>query len=289
MSSILDALERASQDRSSADQDLIPKGHADSLGSEGRVKWLLVVLGTLTICALAYWIYWIQIAPSKADSQGAQPMTQSIAVVQAYPEQMREQAIDAPTPAKPDLESQLMESGVPSERSLLAEAKLSRSPQEKSPARREKASPTDKINKPDPALKAPEPTEPKTMPNTRRRGVKNEISQQLVVAEKMVKPPIPEARERPAVAKPESIPKFDEQIPLIWELPQPLREALEQLKISIHVYHEDPQRRFVIINMHRYAEGARLNLKGYRLKRIDREGIVVDYGDGLVRLLRERY
>ncbi|MET0052596.1 MAG: general secretion pathway protein GspB [Candidatus Thiodiazotropha sp.] len=55
---------------------------------------------------------------------------------------------------------------------------------------------------------------------------------------------------------------------------------------DIHVYHENPQRRFVIINMHRYVEGDRLKEKGYRLERIDKDGIVLDYGPGLVRIPR---
>jgi general secretion pathway protein B len=80
-----------------------------------------------------------------------------------------------------------------------------------------------------------------------------------------------------------------QQIPLIWEMDQALREELELLKTSIHVYNEIPSQRFVIINMRRYSEGDTLAVNGYRLHAIDRDGIVVDYGNGLVRLLRENY
>jgi hypothetical protein len=79
------------------------------------------------------------------------------------------------------------------------------------------------------------------------------------------------------------------KIPLIWELDQGLREKLEQLKTTIHVYNDDPSQRFVIINMHRYGEGDLLGTTGYRLHEINRDGIIVDYGDGLVRLMREKY
>lgn len=82
---------------------------------------------------------------------------------------------------------------------------------------------------------------------------------------------------------------LDESIPLVWELPQVLRDELQQLKISIHVYHKEPERRFVLINMRRYGEGDKLRGTDYLLKHIEREGVVVDYGDGLVRLLRERH
>ncbi|RLW69980.1 MAG: hypothetical protein B6D71_08130, partial [gamma proteobacterium symbiont of Stewartia floridana] len=81
----------------------------------------------------------------------------------------------------------------------------------------------------------------------------------------------------------------DETIPLVWELPQGVRDELQQLKISIHVYHKQPERRFVLINMRRYGEGDKLRGTDYLLKQIEREGVVVDYGDGLVRLLRERH
>jgi general secretion pathway protein B len=75
-----------------------------------------------------------------------------------------------------------------------------------------------------------------------------------------------------------------EQIPLLWELPARIQERLSDLKINILVYNEDAADRFVIINMHKYREGDRLEPSGMRLERITRKGIVVDYGDGLVRL-----
>jgi len=71
---------------------------------------------------------------------------------------------------------------------------------------------------------------------------------------------------------------------VVWELPQYLREKILQLKSSVHVYNANPAQRFVIINMHRYGEGDSLPPDGFRLKRIERDGIVIDYGDGLVRL-----
>ncbi len=77
---------------------------------------------------------------------------------------------------------------------------------------------------------------------------------------------------------------MQEQIPLVWELPQQLREKILQLKSSVHVYSKTPGQRFVIINMHRYGEGDSLPPDGFLLKRIDRDGVIIDYGDGLVRL-----
>jgi hypothetical protein len=77
-----------------------------------------------------------------------------------------------------------------------------------------------------------------------------------------------------------------QEMPLVWELSQEVRERVLLLKSSVHVYNEQPEQRFVIINMHRFVEGGTLPLDGYRLHRIDRDGLVIDYGDGLVRLPR---
>jgi general secretion pathway protein B len=97
-------------------------------------------------------------------------------------------------------------------------------------------------------------------------------------------PPVEPVKREPVAAEPEV--SEAENIPLVWELPQNLRERVLELQSSIHVYSESPEERFVIINMKRYHEGDSLTSDGFRLQRIDRNGIVVDYGRGLVRLER---
>jgi general secretion pathway protein B len=74
------------------------------------------------------------------------------------------------------------------------------------------------------------------------------------------------------------------RIPEIWELPGTVQQRLKGLKVNIHVYNELPEERFVIIDMRRYREGDSLGRPGLRLDRITRDGVVIDYGDGLVRL-----
>lgn len=73
-------------------------------------------------------------------------------------------------------------------------------------------------------------------------------------------------------------------IPVLWELPYDQQQRFDNIKISIRVYHADPARRFVIINAQRYMEGDELPEKGLRLEEITRDGIIVDYGQGKVRL-----
>lgn len=69
------------------------------------------------------------------------------------------------------------------------------------------------------------------------------------------------------------------------ELPADRRAGLPPLRLSMHVYTEDPARRFVIIDGQRRTEGAALG-GGVRLLGIDRDGAVLDIGDHLIRLRR---
>ena len=73
---------------------------------------------------------------------------------------------------------------------------------------------------------------------------------------------------------------------MVWELSQNVREMELQLKSSVHVYSKQPEQRFIIINMRRYSEGDRLPLHGFLLERIDQDRVVIDDGEGLVRLPR---
>ncbi|MGM0425844.1 MAG: general secretion pathway protein GspB [Thermodesulfobacteriota bacterium] len=73
-------------------------------------------------------------------------------------------------------------------------------------------------------------------------------------------------------------------IPLVSELPEEIRDALEELEINVHVYSEDPQERLVFINMRNRKVGDRIGETGPILKEITPEGVIIDYGEGLARL-----
>ena len=61
-----------------------------------------------------------------------------------------------------------------------------------------------------------------------------------------------------------------------WELPASVRSELPELKIMAHIYSDNPENRFVLMNGRRYVEGDSLG-DGATLAEIRREGAVVDF------------
>lgn len=70
-------------------------------------------------------------------------------------------------------------------------------------------------------------------------------------------------------------PAPDEYLPSVWDLPPAVRGALPPLKVSMHVWAEQPQRRILIVDGQRIGEGARL-ADGVRVEAIRRDGAVLD-------------
>ncbi|MCG8109685.1 MAG: general secretion pathway protein GspB [Candidatus Thiodiazotropha taylori] len=290
MSSILDALERASQNRSSTEQELIPKGYEEGPRPRRWLIWIAALVILLICGVLGFLFYKSQSETVTSEPRRSESLPAPESVSQMAAEKATPAVVKPEKPKQPDLESQLLNSGMPSERSLMSEAKLSRPAEpaqrlrhnvtnttaaEQTPVSRENQMPAPLAKlEPPPALgpqqlkKPPVAAEP-VMPQV------NPVPQPIESQQTAV---VDDAEET-----------VDETIPLVWELPQGLRDELQQLKISIHVYHKQPERRFVLINMRCYGEGDKLRGTDYLLKQIEREGVVVDYGDGLVRLLRERH
>jgi general secretion pathway protein B len=79
--------------------------------------------------------------------------------------------------------------------------------------------------------------------------------------------PPPEPVAPPDVAEP--------ALPLVYELPYAVRKDMPKLTLSMHVYNDDPMRRFAIINDERRAEGDDIN--GVRVIAIRRDGIELEY------------
>lgn len=63
-----------------------------------------------------------------------------------------------------------------------------------------------------------------------------------------------------------------------WELPLSIRRNMPELKLTIHVYSRDEQRRFVLVNGQRFTTGDTIT-GGARLAEIRPEGAVIDYRD----------
>ena len=76
----------------------------------------------------------------------------------------------------------------------------------------------------------------------------------------------------------------DETIPRVAELPPAVRLRLPELQVNVHVYAEEPDRRFVLINMRKYREGDRIGRDGPLVDRITPAAVIIDYGSGLARL-----
>jgi general secretion pathway protein B len=290
MSSILDALERASQKRS----DLLPPKAADAgaVPAVGIRRGLWFMLGVSLVLAMLIG-YGLLPKPKPVRDEVAPvrktiPAAGDVASIQAISLQP-ESAQDLPPPriVVPDLQSRLRDTGQPSRQSLIDKARVTAAA---TPVRVEDPavatepeidSRAERIV--EPPIKAT-PTPPRETPE-----VSSVLPGEMPLR---VTEPVPDASPEPSTpAKLETTREAAPgggrgAIPLVWELPQAEREALLELTISIHVYHQDPKRRFVLINMHRYVEGDRLKEKGYRLVRIDPDGIVLDYGAGLVRIPR---
>jgi general secretion pathway protein B len=68
----------------------------------------------------------------------------------------------------------------------------------------------------------------------------------------------------------------DEVLPLHWQLSVETRTRLPALKLSMHVYADDPAGRFVILDGKRRVEGDPID-QGLRLEAIRRDGVVLSY------------
>lgn len=64
------------------------------------------------------------------------------------------------------------------------------------------------------------------------------------------------------------------------DLPESSRANLNQYEVNVHVFDDDPIRRFVLINMDKYKEGDRIVNNGPLVEEITPAGVVVDYGNG---------
>ncbi|MCU7869913.1 MAG: general secretion pathway protein GspB [Candidatus Thiodiazotropha sp. (ex Lucinoma borealis)] len=300
MSSILDALERASQERQPGKENILPGANPLPPDNSYWLPGLLIVVILLLIVAIGYWFI-SQKNPSPVDVPVSHP---DEAVLKSSPREFEQKKINEavlpakqPVTKKAETTADRIRHGVlPNQRTLVSEAVVSQVTDDK---KKEQVEPTQvqttttitqsaaKIDNEAIAIASVEIPVVKEISD-----IKDERSPVKPRIQASIQQKAGGSEARPVQSTPVEQPEINDsesQIPLIWELPQGLREELGQLKTSIHVYNKEPEQRFVIINLHRYGEGDVLSSKGYRLKRIDRDGIVVDYGEGLVRLLREKY
>lgn len=133
-------------------------------------------------------------------------------------------------------------------------------------------------------LESSEPSQPTTKLAAVSKQTAAETAKVSAPAEPEAPASEPElAKVAPAVAA-EAVIEQAERIPQIWELPEAVQKKFKNLEINIHVYNEVPEARFVIIDMRRYREGDPLDRPGLKLESITREGVVIHYGKGRVRM-----
>lgn len=83
-------------------------------------------------------------------------------------------------------------------------------------------------------------------------------------------PPRPPDRPTPG------IPPSGQSLPTLDQLPASRRPPPESLRMNIHAYADNPERRFVLINMRRYREGDRLE-DGTTLQFITPDGAILEH------------
>lgn len=284
MSSILEALEKAEGERV---RGASPGPRPAQRKASGRApRGLLIAVGVvlLLLVNLAVWWFYLRGVPAEevAVAKTARPAAEKPA---APPEpQAGGQAAAAPPSQAPkmSLREQLDRNAAPSAKPLIDQAQVTRKPPppvvQPAPAPSPPPRPAPTVR---PALAPPIAAAPAAEPPPlERRPVRP--PEKAPVLEMARREPAPTAVPEPVVAAPPQEPSP----PLVWELPQQLREKILQLKSSIHVYSERPEQRFVIINMRRYGEGDSLPPDDFRLQRIEKDGVVIDYGEGQVRLPR---
>jgi general secretion pathway protein B len=62
-----------------------------------------------------------------------------------------------------------------------------------------------------------------------------------------------------------------------------LRQVKERLVLNVHVYNDQPEDRFVLLNMKKYREGEQIS-DGLKLEQITSEGVVLAVPNGRFRL-----
>ena len=70
--------------------------------------------------------------------------------------------------------------------------------------------------------------------------------------------------------------KDNSQLQSWYELPQEIRDRLDLPRLDVHVYSEEPRRRFILVNLEKYREGEILE-SGLVLEEILPDGMVMSY------------
>lgn len=118
------------------------------------------------------------------------------------------------------------------------------------------------------------------IPVATERGAVRPLSAEVKTPIKQPPPPASaEQQAPPPEESPVILPSPSEAagfLPTLAELTLDKRIQLSPLHVDVHVFNENPQRRFVLINARKYKEGERLS-EGPLLEEIRRDGLVMYY------------
>ncbi len=66
------------------------------------------------------------------------------------------------------------------------------------------------------------------------------------------------------------------QMQSLYDLPQEFRNTIDLPRLDVHVYSDDPQKRFIVVNLEKYREGETL-ASGLKLEEILPDGMLMSY------------
>ena len=90
-----------------------------------------------------------------------------------------------------------------------------------------------------------------------------------------------------SAAAPQSLPGAYQELPFMWELPEPDARQLAALHVTIHVYARAHEQQILFINDRKYRQGERTP-EGARIEAIVEQGVIMSYRGQYFKLSRPR-
>ena len=261
MSMILEALSRAEKERQSdaaANSDVTKYVTGSNIREDRFKKWILIILLVNFILVALAGVAWKIYFP--ADS--AQPVNSPLTAARVSPPQDRAAAGATPAlkaviaPVLPATGQSASQADL-SLSSLIEEARVT----EKSTKKTITKQPVSDIARPIPPVKYS--SRPLTAPQNHISNV-----------------------DKPALLQTSSI--HHNNYSRLTDLPAAERANLGKYEMNVHVYDDNPQSRFVLIDMIKYKQGDRLRGANAQIFLIVPEGVVVDYAGNKILLERNQ-
>ena len=301
MSFILDALKRSETERRQAAESDSGSGGSAPVASRSRARRAMLVALLVPGLAVAGWWAYTEFGPIGADGAAAdaarvadqpekergagkaradQPRAQQPAAQEVVTSDAQQAAptVDRPAAPAPKLTKEERKAQRKAQRQAEREARVAAEKQSRRAAARAAKAESGSAAAEQPiAINEPPAVEP-------------QASNALVEVTQVEPEPVAAvdlndrtpARERPGRPEPAQTQEPSQTRPsfrLPHELPLAMRLALPELALNMHVYHSDPSRRFVLLNMQRLEEGETIEQdeKSLKVHRIEPNGVVLEF------------